>query len=179
MNKISCFKIVYATTMLVAFVLSSTVDIFAEESNAYEKVLVRVRAIKASELLDSTGLLDSAGREPRAQSPKLVIDSRLHDIENKLKQLHFRNYQLVSNEEVTIPLKKRETINLTEQTVLTLRPLFVDEDRVAIWLKWTDRTGNQVLLDTRMHIGFKESMLAGTDSNEGKGIILAVEARPE
>lgn len=158
-------KIVGVTFLALIITVSTAL---AEDAS---KILVRVRAIRASQSIND------AGNVKPIASQKIEVDPRLADISVKLRQLHFRNFRLVSNDQVAIPLRKKESINLTEKTVLSLRPLYVDDERIGMWIKWTDRSGQQVLLDTRMHFDSEESMLTGTDSQEDSGLILAIDAK--
>jgi hypothetical protein len=132
-------------------------------------VAVDVRVVRASNPSPSELSLTSqqAARKPR-------IDFRLKDLAAKLQRLPFQSYTVVSVEHRLIPLKKREVIGLSGGQTLTLRPLYVEDKRVGMWLKWQDQNGGDIL-DTRMHFDFGESVLTGTDNSENGGLILAID----
>lgn len=152
--------------LLMTGVFHTTASEAQAESDS--AVVVKVRAIRAAHP-------KSADKELR----ELKIDPRLDDVSDKLHNFDFRSFRMISDEVLTIPIKKKESINLTEKTVLNVRPLYRDAERIGMWLKWTDLSGEQVLLDTRMHLSPNESMLTGTNCKNNKALILAISARAE
>lgn len=128
-------------------------------------VRVRIRMIRAT-----------PRRAGEPERKKLKLDPQIADLESKLRDLHFKNFKLVGNEELSIPVKKRETVVLAEGNVLYLRPLYLENNRVGMWIKWIDQDGTQVLLDSRMHFCPSESMITGTDGISDSGLILAINA---
>lgn len=164
--------------LLLASIISTTNIALAEtaHSNAgaaqatgsvCHQVLVNVRTLRAVERFDRT---------PNPGVVAVKIDSRLQDLSSKLRELPFKNFSLLSTEERTIPLKKRETLSLGGGQTLTLRPLYADNDRVGMWLKWKEPDGSDIL-DTRMHFNFGESMIAGTDNSPSSGVILVIDVQ--
>ena len=135
-------------------------------------IVVRIRAIRAS---DKAAGED--GVERAVPEGALQIDSRISDISTKLKKLHFRSFKLVSSQREVVPLGKRETITLIDGNHLTIRPLTVENRRVALWINWQDASGMQVL-DTRMHFDCGQSMLTGVDGAQDNGLILAIDVSP-
>ncbi|MCO6429852.1 MAG: hypothetical protein J5J00_03245 [Deltaproteobacteria bacterium] len=139
---------------------------YAAADERRKEISINIRTIKASDPKTSV-------------SHGIDVDSRLEDLRAKLAHLNFRTFKMISVDEVSLPLKKKGSVELSERTFLTLRPLYYDAERIGIWLKWTDKSGEQVLLDTRMHFTAGESMLTGTDSSGDCGLILAIQAAPE
>lgn len=128
-------------------------------------VLVNVRAIRASNPVNRT-------------AAEQTIDARLSDIQSKLKSFEYSRFRMISNQKLQVPLKKRESVNLTEKTTLHVRPLYLEEGRVGMWIKWIDSNSDDVLLDTRMHFNAQESMVTGTNCKNDKALILAISAEP-
>ena len=130
-------------------------------------VIVKIRAIRASQPGKSL-----------TEAPQ--IDPRLSDISDKLRSFDFKKFRMISEQERRVPFKKKESIDLTEKTRLAVRPLYMEPERVGMWLKWTDFTGEEVLLDTRMHFTRAETVVTGTNCNKGdKAVILAISARSQ
>jgi hypothetical protein len=126
-----------------------------------ERVAVDVRVISASDLV-----VDGA------------IDSRIRQLTSKLQQLHYRTFRLQYEERVILSLLKREKVVLRDGHELTLRPTYLEGNRVGLWFRWTDGTGSD-LLNTRVHLSCGESIVAGTDDEEsGKGVLIALTAHP-
>lgn len=131
-------------------------------------VVVQVRTIKASKPKDS-----GEGES----STEIEIDSRLDDIRGKLGQINYLKYRLLAEDQLSVRIKRKHSMVLKDHTLLTVRPLYVEDEKVGMWLKWTDESGEQVLLDTRMHFVAGDSMIAGTDSAGDCGIILSIKAQ--
>ena len=112
-------------------------------------------------------------------------DDRLSDIKDKLKRLHYQNFRLVADEDRSIALNRRTTINITPQSTLTLRPLYMEDGKIGMWIKWRDSEESS-LLDTRVHLVPGQSMLIGAEDEANLkdasaatgGIILAIEVKP-
>lgn len=139
-------------------------------------VAIKVRVIRATNPI----VVGSPLTENAKASYQIDMDEELSDISLKLRHLQFLTFKMVSKDELLIPLKKKESVNLSDRTVLTIRPIYLSDNRVGMWLKWTDKSGEQVLLDTRMHFDSEESMLAGTENHSGDGgLILAISAQPK
>jgi hypothetical protein len=132
-------------------------------------VRVRVRIIQASNVLATAS--EQLGDQP------LQVDSRIGDLTPKLGKLNYANFRLVGFQEKIVPLKKRENIALGGGHLLTLRPLYLEDQRVGMWLRWLDSNGSEIL-DTRMHFDSNECMLTGTEAKAQTGIILAINASP-
>jgi hypothetical protein len=136
---------------------------------APQEVSVRIRAIRAS----VPNSIDKDELKP------LSIDKKLDDISTKLSGFDFRRFKLISEQVLTVPVKKKTVVNLTEKTVLNIRPTYVEPNKLGLWIKWTDSSGQRTLLDTRMHFDSQENMLAGTNCENNKALILSIGAVPK
>lgn len=153
--------------VLLTFLFAS-LCVFETAASAQENVLVRVRLLRAT---DKSML----GFKSFVDSPKL--DPAILDLKEKLEALPFEQFVLLSSEERSMPLKKKDIIQFKCGQVLHLRPLSIDGNKVSLWLNWEDSSG-QTILDTRMHFDSSQSLLAGTDSTDDTGLLLAVDVRP-
>lgn len=143
-----------------------TLELFnAAPRKRAQAVTVRVRMIAAADPRENS------------YSQPITLDPRLRDLEQKLSKLHFTNFRQLAVTQVDVDVKRRETITLAGGHTLTLRPMYVDDVRVGMWLKWQDEHG-AALLDSRMHFDCEEPMLAGTERRDGTGVVLALSARP-
>ena len=139
------------------------------------KVIITVRTIEAQGRIEDH---ETTGPIP------VRIDGRLGDLADKLKKLPFRGFVLLSADQRTVPVRKREYVALVNGQSLSLRPLYSEgapggPKKIGLWLRWQDRTG-AAILDTRMHFDDGQSMIAGTDQarDPSNGIILAVQVAP-
>lgn len=130
----------------------------------YAEVKVVVRSIQASGPKGSS----SATAEP-------VIDETLTDLKQKLGMLPFSSFKLISSKEEQISLKRKETVRLPNGQSISLRPMYMNKERVGLWLSWKDTDGNDIL-NTRIHFDADESVLTGTDYENNEGRILAIKA---
>jgi len=105
------------------------------------------------------------------------VDNDIRDLESKLSQLPFGNFQLVSTKEEIVTLKTRDSLKLANGHSLTFRPIYMDEKKVGLWLNWRDEEGDEIL-NTRVHFDATDSVLTGTDCSHDKGLILAIKAAP-
>lgn len=131
------------------------------------KILLNVRAIRG------VGLVDENELEKRKN---VLIDVRLRDLEQELRSLPFRIYQLLDSSEHQIVLKKKQEYHLITGHVLDVRLLSFSEEGVWIWVKWTDKKGG-MLLDTRMHLVNGQPLLAGAENLDKSGTVLAIVAK--
>lgn len=131
-------------------------------SLADSQVIVSVRTVRASDPLTGPA------------TRKLKIDERIRDLSQKLSKLPYGAYSLLSAERLTIGMKHRQSLTLAGGQTLTVRPLYADDERVGMWLKWQEPNGAEIL-DTRMHFDYGESMIAGTDNTPESGVILAID----
>jgi hypothetical protein len=142
-------------------------------SSERSAIKLSVRAIQAS---DSGSPSERANQDPSA-SKKIHVESQLSDIEEKLTQLPFSHFHLISREEKTLQTRNRESIALPRGQVLTVRPLHMDADpkKICLYLNWQDQDGSHIL-DTRVHFDTRDSVITGTDSSHNEGLILAIRA---
>jgi hypothetical protein len=137
----------------------------AEDSCEHSKVKVVVRTIQA--------------RGPRppspGQTPTTSLDDALTDLKPQLALLPFSAFHLLSSKEEEISLKKKEIFRLPNGQTLTFRPMYLEKERVGMWLSWKDTDGADIL-NTRIHFDAADSVLTGTDYHDNEGRILAIRA---
>lgn len=107
----------------------------------------------------------------------MEIDPAIQDLSQKLLKLNFSTYRLLGTNREVVGMKKKEVLHLVDGYMLTVRPLYIEDKRVGMWLKWQDRSG-LVILDTRMHFDPGSTMLAGTDRGDSSGLVLAIDVVP-
>ncbi|MCB0319951.1 MAG: hypothetical protein KDD60_03435 [Bdellovibrionales bacterium] len=139
-----------------------------EGVSSCDEVRVHVRSLLAQQKF--TDGSDSA-------SEATVLDPRIQDLGQKLGKLHFHNFRLLSETTTAIPIGKRKVVNLSDGHKLALRPLYANDERVGVWIRWKDREGT-ALIDTRLHFNGAESLLTGVDVARDKGIVLAIQVSP-
>jgi len=147
----------------------------AEAQNllAVGSVKVRVRALEASNLAGPGEVQMS-----RVATQPVRLDPNIADLRSKLSRLNFRSYKLISVNDKVIPLTKRGTITFNGGDTLNFRPLYMENDKVGMWLRWEDKQGIS-LLDTRVHFAPGESFVTGTDSSNYTGLILAIDVKAQ
>jgi hypothetical protein len=115
---------------------------------------------------------------PDLSDKKLDIPSGLNHIKEKLEEVHFKNFKLDSTQSITLPIKEKQKITLNNGDQLALEMLYLEAERIGLWINWQDSSGME-LLDTRMHFDTAETMLAGAECEENKGKMLAVRVAPK
>ena len=156
-------------TKLFLFSFLACLSFLESPAFSQDSVVVRVRMVRA----DDKSMI---GFKSFVNNAKL--DPAISDLKEKFDSLPFEHFVLVSSEERTLPLKKKETIQFSGGQVLHLRPLFIEGNKVSLWLNWEDAKG-QNILDTRMHFDSSQSVLAGTDSTDDTGLLLAISVQPQ
>jgi hypothetical protein len=149
-----------------SLLLSHSVPVAKAEDSG--TVVVSVRTIQASEPIKGASAPQGA-----ASSPKMPTE--LKDIEGKLAQLPFSSFMLLASKSETHTLKKREMMRLPNGQTLTLRPMYMDDKRVGLWLNWRD-ADNSEILNTRVHFDSDDAVVTGTDFPDNRGLILAIKA---
>ena len=134
-------------------------------ANTVEDIRVNVRVIRG------------IGSDEEGNRAPAVIDDRIKDLSVKLRRLHFREFKLISSQDKVVPMAKKQVVTISDGETLALRPLYVEKNRVGMWLRWQGGDGKQIL-DTRMHFNCGEAMLAGTDKSYGASTILAITVHP-
>ncbi len=137
----------------------------ADDSCEHSKVKVVVRTIQA------TGPRQSS--TDTAQTT--AVEEAIADLKPQLNLLPFSTFHLISRKEEEISLKKKESFRLPNGQTLTFRPMYMDKERVGMWLSWKDTDGSDIL-NTRIHFDSDESVLTGTDYQDNEGRILAIRA---
>ena len=177
-HKASEIGIFLTTAAALAFIFSLLIALnaFADPGKALTgNVMVHVRAVQA---MDPTNGSDDNETQAQAGSDsEIKCDRSIADLRSKLQQLSYKRFRLVDNEKRLIGLTHRETIALSGGETLTVRPLYVDRNRIGMFLDWQDRKG-ATILNTRMHFTPGESVLTGTDHGTDTGMILAIDVRP-
>lgn len=142
----------------------------ADESCEQSKVKVVVRTIQA------TGPRPSAtGQALPAHAETPPLEESLADLKPQLALLPFSTFHLIASKEQEISLKKKESFRLPNGQTLTFRPMYMEKERVGMWLSWKDTDGADIL-NTRIHFDADDSVLTGTDYHDNEGRILAIRA---
>jgi hypothetical protein len=154
---------------LLAFVscgifFSSSIAYSQDRSCDQSEVRVVVRTIQA------TGAKDNV---PSSKEPSL--DPSLADLKQKLSMLPFSSFKLIGSNEEEISLKRKEVVRLPNGQTIAFRPMYMNKERVGLWLSWRDTDGNDIL-NTRLHFDADESVLTGTDYPNNEGRIIAIKA---
>ena len=123
-----------------------------------EDVYLRIQTINAS-----IGEVDGDAK----------IDKRLKKISWKLENLPYKKFELQFSEKVQVPLKKKQLVRLPNGQELTLRLLYKNDTKLGIWINWLDKSGMQ-LLNSKIHLGCTDPMVAGTDNTDGSASLLAI-----
>jgi hypothetical protein len=137
-----------------------------------QNLLITVRTIQAQGRIDEN--------EMSGNPIPIRIDGRLKDLADKLRKLPFRGFVFMSGDERTVPVRRKEVLALVNGQTLSMRPLYLEDNKVGLWVRWQDRSGAEIL-DTRMHLDIGQSMIAGTDllNDPSSGLVLAVEVAPQ
>lgn len=131
-----------------------------------QRVSVSVRFLRAT-----TARPDTLDQIPLALGPGL------QDIAQKLGQLPFRNFQVIDTKQKVIEVSHRDKISLHGGYELSVRPLYIDNEKIGLWLRWTDGRGMR-LVDTRMHITPNDTVITGADGGGDSGDVLAIKVSP-
>lgn len=140
----------------------------AEDSCVGTKIKLIVRTIQASEPRQPN-------TQENAETNSMTLEESLTDLKPKLALLPFSSFRLISRKEEEISLKKKESIQLPNGQTLSFRPMYMENERVCMWLSWKDTDGTDIL-NTRIHFDADESVLTGTDYHDNEGRILAIRA---
>lgn len=132
-------------------------------------VTISVRTIEASEPTKEAHDTDHA--------PALTLADGLTDIQERLVNLPFSNFQLLSSKKETITIKKKNSMHLPNGQTLWFRPMYLEHKKVGLWLSWKERDGSEIL-NTRVHFDSNDAVVTGTDCASDKGLILAIKAVP-
>lgn len=157
------------SVMILAVSLALS-NIAAAEAPSAEtsQIKVSVRTIQAS---GPRQLQPTSGEQPAG----VTLDDSLNDLKAKLDLLPFSSFKLIASKEQHISLKQRDSLHLPNGQTLSFRPIYMEKERVGMWLHWKDTDGSDIL-NTRIHFDADESVLTGTDFEENEGRILAIRA---
>lgn len=156
------------TVITLGTLVAVTAPATAEEQNEGTKIKLVVRTIQASEPRP-------ANAHEKSDISTITLEESLTDLKPKLTLLPFSSFRLISRKEQEISLKKKESLQLPNGQTLSFRPMYMEKDRVCMWLSWKDADGSDIL-NTRIHFDADESVLTGTDYHENEGRILAIRA---
>ena len=117
----------------------------------------------------------STGQAPADQAETPSLEDALADLKPQLILLPFSTFHLIDSKEEEISLKKKESFRLPNGQTLTFRPMYMEKERVGMWLSWKDTDGSDIL-NTRIHFDADDSVLTGTDYHDNEGRILAIRA---
>lgn len=157
------------TLTLVGLIIAMSSRAIAEEGCESSKIKINVRTIHASGPRDIT----SANK---TGSPVVSMENSLKDLKPKLELLPFSSFNLISQKEEEISVKRKESIQLPNGQALFFRPIYMDKQRVGMWLSWKDTDGTDIL-NTRVHFDADESIVTGTDYRDNEGRILVIKAQ--
>lgn len=132
-----------------------------------QRVLIVVRFLRAS----------TARTVESDQAAPLSVGAGLQDIAHKLQQLPFKNFEVLDTEQRIVTVSHRDSIPLHGGYQLSVRPLYVEKDKIGMWLRWTDGRGMR-LVDTRIHIAPNDTVITGADGSVDFGDVLAIKVSP-
>lgn len=168
----SCSRFVRHLTLsalsCAALLYAGHLKAHAADSCEGTKVKLVVRTIHAS------GARGGEAQQASGEST-ISVENSLTDLKPKLAMLPFTSFRLISQREEEISVKKKESIQLPNGQTLAFRPMYMDKERVGMWLSWKDTDGSDIL-NTRIHFDADESVLTGTDYRDNEGRILAIRA---
>jgi len=163
-----CFK---TTCLSIVISFLGTALAYADQHpDDGSNVTIFVRTIEATDPI-------SGEPPPEDGSASLHVDPALKDLQSKLAQLPFSSFKLISSKEEHLSLRKKDVVSLPNGQSLALRPMYIDQKRVGVWLNWKDRGGADIL-NTRIHFDADDFVLTGTDCEHDAGLILAIKAVP-
>ena len=136
--------------------------------NAAKSPSIHIRCIHALGLLDDESL---------AKREKIMVDTRLRDIDRELHALPFEVYQQLDEATLPVSLKKKQDMKLVTGQMLKLRLIAETPTGLVLWLRWQDR-GGTLLLDTKINLEYGNNVIAGAESVNKSGAILVLEASP-
>jgi hypothetical protein len=157
--------VIFALTFMVASASAEE----SSENDARTHVVVAIRMIEA---------LSPTEPEAKSHVREVLIPDSLQDIGDKLRRLNFAQFNLISTRAQRVPLMQKEKIFLERGQTVVVRPLYVEGNRIGMWIKWKDAAGAEVL-DTRMHFDSGENVIAGTENFEQGGLVLAIHVSAE
>lgn len=151
----------FILTFPIAFVL------LCHDSEAESKaVALEIRAIKA------LGMLEEESLKAR---DRIIVDTRLSDLDTEFHAFPFQMYQFLDQQDVRVSMRRKQEVHLVTGQLLKLRLLSAASNGILLWLRWQAKSG-ELLLDTRVHLDFGDNVIAGAESVNRTGLILAIRA---
>lgn len=136
------------------------------DSTTAQHVLVVVRFLRAT-----------TARPVTSDQAPPSLGAGLQDIAQKLGQLPFKNFEVLDTERKVVTVAHRDSIPLHGGYELNVRPLYIESDKIGMWLRWTDGHGMR-LVDTRIHITPNDTVITGADGGGDVGDVLAIKVSP-
>jgi hypothetical protein len=166
--------------LLVASLLLPKSNKAVSQSSAPNETHIRfsVRTIEANNTLDPADeSIQYTVQSKRGEATKVTVsvDRKLEDIRDKLLQLPFSHFHLVSARDEIMLIKEKNSLELPNGQILFFRPMYVKGEKIGLWLNWKDNTGRE-LLNTRLHFNPLDSVITGTDCGRNEGVVLAIKA---
>lgn len=125
---------------------------------------IRIRLVQAN---------DYEKNPQKAHSPRAVAHS-LIDVAKKLLKLPYRSFTLLDDQEISLNLTSEDSIELSNNSIIQIKPLSFNKDKVCLWINWKDSARTEVI-DSQMHFDIGESMVIGADQSDKQGMILIVD----
>ena len=137
------------------------------EPEPAQQVSIEITAVRAVQNL----------RGGSGDSKKREVGPDLASLSRRLKKLPYRQFHLLSKNEFVVPVNRRFQLRIGPGHRLTMNPISVTPEGIAIWLRWKDDAGEKVL-DSRLRVQPGETILTGTDHTKESGLILAIRILP-
>jgi len=105
------------------------------------------------------------------------LDSDIKDLASQLSRLRYEKFELLDFKQQEVNLRSRRKVELPRGQKLVFKPMYVEGNRVGMWMRWNDHKGMR-LLDTLMHFECGETIVSGVESSNDHGYILAIKVHP-
>ena len=112
---------------------------------------------------------------PADRAVPQTIPDTLKSIRLSLTQAPFSLFEMIDHQTVVVPLRQKSRLRMAKDHVVVIRPLFIDDGRLCLWVKWRDKDGMEVL-DSRLYLVLGESVIAGVEEADNAGLLLAMKA---
>jgi hypothetical protein len=100
-------------------------------------------------------------------------DQDLGDLEDKLHELDYKYFKLISSEDHEFVDGQRHKIRLGDGDLLSVKLIYQNPRKLGIWYHWEDADGAE-LIDTRLHFSCKRPLVTVVDAGNGEGELLAI-----
>ncbi|MCB9030317.1 MAG: hypothetical protein H6619_04635 [Deltaproteobacteria bacterium] len=145
-------------------------------------LLVFVSAVSASYSLADEVMVDiraihaSRGDKPYFYNQSKLEEVSISDMESKLRKLQYDHFHLLASEHKNVEFNHKEVLHLPQGHTLSFKPIARKDDRIQLWLNWTNDQGAE-LLDTQLHLISGESMITGTEESDDQGLIVEISVK--